>query len=75
MDKGGPERGSDLPNEMGVLYPHPPALQSSPFLVNSVTPWGTCGVTHKCLPVGICSRELNLKQEWEQGVSLSCGWA
>lgn len=66
MGKGGHER-SDLPKETGILYSRPPAL----LLVQSSSHetcdfWGTCVVTDKCLPLGVRSCGLGLKQHLEQ---------
>lgn len=67
MRIGGHERRSDLPKETGILYSVPPAL----LLVQSSSHetcdfWGTCVVTDKCLPLGVCSCGLGLKQHLEQ---------
>lgn len=64
MEKEGPEKGGDLPNKIGVLYPNSPALQSSPFLVNPVTPWGTCGVDDECLPICVCTYTCRRRPRW-----------
>ena len=66
MGKGGHER-NDLPKETGILYSHPPALlldQSSSHETRDF--WGTCVVTDKCLPLGVCSCGLGLKQHLKQ---------